>query len=194
MKKLALGVLCAAALTVTTVASISPMGASAAGVTGATKVIASAQPAGWVESVTDSRGGGTFAQVPFNVQFGSDNTPTGFHFNFKGMEDGSLYLRAPVAFTIQITNAKTKKVVWTGKTPVVAAGDFSSWKKFMTLDFKWDQKDAKGKRVAPGDYKANVIGPVTISYSKEPDSKIHTQTLNLSTINRGGVDIHIKTK
>jgi hypothetical protein len=197
MKKLVVGLVCAVGLTASTAVFAAESGKSAqypAAVVKSDKV-------GWVESEIDGRGGGTFAQTPFNVQFGgirssdvNNKVPAGFHFSVESLEDHSIYLRKAVEIHVEIVNVKTKKVVWTGKMPALAPSKFASWKKFMNLDNAWNQRDSKGRRLAAGTYRAQVKGPVTIQYSLEEKSKILTQKLYLPSINRGGYEFQVGSK
>jgi hypothetical protein len=200
LRKLAVSLLFAATVVTTATAAASPYVPAPTRHPHQITTIGMTAQAQWAESKADSRGGGTFAQVPFNMSFNvvdpsyKAGTPVGLHFNIKTMEENPIFLRAPLSFKVQITNAKSKKVVWTGSTPALEPSEFPSWEKFMTLRFEWNQRDTQGRKLPAGKYHAEVVGPATISYSNAKQGKILKQKLRLDVVNRGGYDFVIKSK
>ncbi|WP_159888593.1 hypothetical protein [Paenibacillus puerhi] len=162
----------------------------------------------WEESKIEGRPGGTFVQTPFNVTFGVLSSPVekrdgknliykvgapiGYRFSVGTTEDKPMYLKESLEFSIEIIDVESQQVVWSGKTPALPPMNFPTWEKYEILAFTWNQYDLNGKPVAPGTYMARVVSPNSIQNSETETSKVHTQNLNLNTINRGGQPILIE--
>lgn len=162
----------------------------------------------WEESQIEHRPGGTFVQTPFNVSFGvrsspvekrdgtnliySIGDPINYRFAVGTTEDQPLFLRKPLAFSLEIVDVNRQKVIWSGSTKALQPMEFPSWQKYETLIFSWNQRDSNGNPVPPGNYMARVVGDAAIQYSEEPTSPIQTQEIDIAILNRGGQVIVIE--
>lgn len=96
-------------------------------------------------------------------------TPIKLSLMLINLSDSSLTIQSPMIAEIEIYRLTVdgKQLVWSGQIPPLSAVIPGKWGAEEITFQPWNQKDADGKQVAPGDYSVQLKSPLNITYTTD---------------------------